>query len=75
MGCADRLVIDGKDMLVDTVNKDIELKYNNFKDQLKKKKKFETKLNSVEGFSVIEKGHFPNPMADFEVFKLYDLRP
>jgi hypothetical protein len=74
MGCADRIVINKKAYLVDPVTEQARSKYQELSKQLRKQNKLEIDPVQVNGYATKELGHFPNPMAEFDVFKLSDLR-
>ena len=74
MGCANRLIIKNKDYLIDTVTKKANIKYLNVVSDLREQNKLETTLVDVKGYIKKEKGHFPNPTAEFEVFHISDLK-
>jgi len=74
MGCAQRAVIEGKDVLLDPITKQARAKYNKLANRCKKQGLLETPPVTVWGFVVKEKGHFPNPMAEFDVLKIKDLK-
>ena len=68
-GCADKIITNKMDYLIDPVTEDATKSFieitkkrntNNFK---------EIKI-TAQGYTVKELGHFPNPMAEFDVFKL-----
>ncbi|MCX6112678.1 MAG: hypothetical protein NTY22_05265 [Proteobacteria bacterium] len=68
-GCADRIKTDKTDYLIDPVTEDAK---KNLAKITKKRKNSDFKeiKVTVQGYTVKEKGHFPNPMAEFDVFKL-----
>jgi len=68
-GCADRIVVDKIDYLIDSVTEDAKKDLT----EITKKRKindFQKIKVTVQGSTVKELGHFPNPMAEFDVFKL-----
>lgn len=69
VGCADRLVIKNKSYLIDALNKKAEKDLSFIIDK-RGEKDFREKKVEVTGYLIKEKGHFPNPMANFDVFKL-----
>jgi hypothetical protein len=73
MGCAPRIAIGDKSYLVDPVTDEARSKYQELDERLRKQNKFEISPVQVSGYTTKELGHFPNPMAEFEVFKLSDL--
>lgn len=74
MGCADRIVIDEKSYLIDPVTDEARSKYHELTKQLRKQNKQEINPVQVNGYTTKELGHFPNPMAEFDVFKLCNLK-
>jgi len=74
MGCANKLVIKDKQYLVDAGTGLANQKYLKIVDDLRGQNKLETTLAYVKGYTKKEKGHFPNPMADFDVFHIGDLK-
>jgi len=73
MGCANRLVIKNKEYLIDPITKSANTKYLNVVSESREHNKLEQTLKYVTGYTKKEKGHFPNPTAEFEVFKLTDI--
>ncbi len=74
LGCANRIVVDGREYLVDTVSEEASSKYQEFTKSLRRQKRYEAGPLQVSGYATKELGHFPNPMAEFDVFKLSDLK-
>lgn len=74
MGCAQRAVAEGKEVLLDPVTEEARVKYNDLINRCKKRGLLQTPRVTVQGFVVKEKGHFPNPMAKFDVLKINDLK-
>jgi len=74
MGCAARIVINNKSYLIDAVTPEARAKYEKLSKKLSAQHKWETTLDNIKGYTTKEKGHFPNPMAEFDVFKLSDLK-
>lgn len=72
-GCANRLVIKDKEYLIDPVTTNANTKYLNVVSESRDDNKLEQVLKYATGYITKEKGHFPNPMAEFEVFKLSDI--
>lgn len=64
MGCAPKIILEnGSSLLLDTsYARDI-------LSEDKDSKGIEIEAREVMGVITLERGHFPNPMADFEVFK------
>jgi hypothetical protein len=75
LGCANRLIIENKNFLIAPTNKKAAAQYEALTNQMTNNKKFKETLPSIDGYTTKEKGHFPNPMASFDVFKLDDLTP
>lgn len=73
-GCAERLIIKDKSYLIEATTNAINIKYLNIVSGLRDQNKLETTLPYIKGYIKKQKGHFPNPMADFEVFHLVDLK-
>jgi hypothetical protein len=73
MGCANRLVIKGKEYLIDPITPSANTKYLNVVSESRDDNKLEQVLKYAKGYIKKEKGHFPNPTAEFEVFKLSDI--
>ena len=74
-GCANRIVIQGKPYLISydeasNVNDGIKNLITEFITAAKAVNMKVSPSFKAEGFIVKEKGHFPNPVAEFEVFKL-----
>jgi len=74
MGCANRLIINDKEYLVDAGTGNTNIKYQSIVNKLREQNKLETTLLYVKGYIKKEKGHFPNPMADFEVFHIGNIK-
>jgi len=74
MGCANRLIIKDKQYLIDAGTGKANDKYTAVINNLRAQNKLETTLAYAKGYIKKEKGHFPNPMAEFEVFHLRDLK-
>lgn len=72
VGCADKLLIKDKNYLIDVINKKAEKKLSLIINK-REKKDFRENNVQVTGSFTEEKGHFPNPMANFDVFKLEDI--
>jgi hypothetical protein len=73
MGCARRIIIDDKSYLVDPVGQSLQEALQKLEESYAIDELYETVPGSVVGFMVKEKGHFPNPMAEFDVFKMLAL--
>src|SRR5712691_6575463 len=69
LGCAERITVDGQPYLLDvsSAGKDA---VQALRKTYGARKVYETVPGRAVGFVVTEKGHFPNPTADFKVFKL-----
>ena len=68
-GCADKIIMEKTDYLIDATTE--EAKQGLYKLTKKRNSKEFKKIKvTVQGYPVKEKGHFPNPMAEFDVFKL-----
>ena len=68
-GCADRIIINKTDYLIDPVTDNAK----KILTEIIKKRKINAFMEikvTVQGYAVKELGHFPNPMAEFDVFKL-----
>lgn len=71
MGCAERVVIGGEAMLVEALAAS-KASLEAIRGAHHAHGLYETQPGKVSGFIVREKGHFPNPLVEFEVFKLLD---
>jgi hypothetical protein len=74
-GCATKIVVNGTAYLVgydESNNTDnaVTNLLENLITASRAKNLLETPTFNVEGYVVNEKGHFPNPMAEFPVFKI-----
>lgn len=65
MGCAPTLKINGKSILLDQETVSDELY-----EKIRQANGAIINIKDIEGFVAKETGHFPNPMAEFEVFKV-----
>ncbi len=70
-GSTDQLKIDGDFYLVDSLTSTSAQKY--LKDHVAPANAGNCVPVVVTGYRVKEKGHFPNPMAAFKVFKVLDI--
>ncbi|MBC7466136.1 MAG: hypothetical protein H7256_09090 [Bdellovibrio sp.] len=74
-GCANKITINKTSYIFDydptnNVDQAITNLAQSLIDACKAKKLLVSPTFTAEGYVVIEKGHFPNPMADFPVFKI-----
>jgi hypothetical protein len=74
LGCSDRIIIKGKSYLIDIVTDRANTTYKKVVADLRQQKKLEISLKETRGYILTEKGHFPNPMVNFDVFHLLDLK-
>ena len=70
-GCAERISVDGKSYLLDALMS-AQGTVTALRAAYAFNKIYQSLPGKAVGFVVSEKGHFPNPMAEFEVFKLLD---
>jgi hypothetical protein len=70
MGCAPRIIVDDKSYLIDPVGPSLQEAMQKLEQSYFNDKVYVTAPGTVVGFIVREKGHFPNPTAEFEVFKI-----
>lgn len=73
VGCAHKIVIDGDEYLVDALGKSTREDYEAIIGNHQFHKQKETLPGKAVGFIVREKGHFPNPTVEFNVFKAISL--
>ncbi|MEI6079905.1 MAG: hypothetical protein WCQ53_04635 [bacterium] len=73
VGCADRLEVSKISYLIDPINDAAKSSFSKMTANRKKKEFSEIKV-TIDGCAVKEKGHFPNPMAEFDVIKLKSIR-
>ena len=74
LGCATHIEIEGKYYLLDTVNNQLNNQLTKMVTAYQKKGITRSNPGTVTGFIVREGGHFPNPMAEFDVFKAMSLQ-
>ncbi len=70
-GCAQRIELGGQSYLLEPLSSAKE-SVSNIAGAYAFHKLYVTQPGKVTGFVVLEKGHFPNPTVEFEVFKLLD---
>ena len=68
LGCTTKIVIDGKEYLLDALGAEAD-NVQAIIETYQSRGLTETEPGSVVGFFVTEKGHFPNPTVKFKVFK------
>ncbi len=74
-GCANKITVQGKDYIIgyneaNNVGDGITNLLNSLITACRDKKIYTSPTFVAEGFIVREKGHFPNPTVEFEVFKI-----
>lgn len=73
VGCAHRIEVDGEDYLIDALGKGVREDFQAIIGAHQFHSQKRTLPGKVVGFIVKEKGHFPNPTAEFNVFKALSL--
>ena len=74
MGCAPRIDIDGTSYLLVLTNKQVQKQFEAINGAYQFHHMLKTAPGQAVGVRALEDGHFPNPMAKFDVFKAESLK-
>ncbi|MFH1224044.1 MAG: hypothetical protein V1647_06875 [Pseudomonadota bacterium] len=74
LGCAPRADVAGRDVLLEPVSQKARAGYKKLVRETKSQGQFQTRPVKITGRILKEKGHFPNPMADFDVLKIMEIQ-